>query len=53
MIIKKNWDQEFDLGEEEDHAQHWDEFEDSNLYAEDDEIKQTRESVDDFDDELS
>lgn len=53
LTIKKNWDQEFDLGEEDDHASHWEEFEDSNLYAEDVEIKQSRESVDDFDDELS
>jgi hypothetical protein len=52
LHIKKNWDHELDLGDEEDHPTFWDDFDDSNLYIEEEEIKQSREEIEDFDYEL-
>jgi len=50
---QEEWDHELDLGDEEDHPTFWDDFDDSNLYIEEEEIKQSREEIEDFDYELS
>ena len=41
------------MGDEEEYPDFWSDYEDSNLYAEDEEIKQSREGVEDYDYDLS
>lgn len=52
LNIKRIWDHELDLEEEEDHPSFWDEHADTNLYIEEDEIKQSRDETEDWEYEL-